>query len=110
MAQPRSTPVPVGRTVEQHRVEQHPDVATSLTNLAALYDFQGQYAQSEPLYQRALNILQKSLPADHPNLATGMENYATLLENLGRKAEAQQWQAKAEAARQLHAQKNSQAR
>lgn len=89
---------------------EHPDVAQSLNNLALLYKTQGQYAQAEPLYQRALNILQKSLPPDHPNLATGMENYATLLENLGRKEEAQQWQAKAEAARQLHAQKNSQAR
>ena len=89
---------------------EHPDVAQSLNNLAALYNSQGQYAQAEPLYQRALNILQKSLPADHPNLATGMENYATLLENLGRKEEAQRWLAKAVAARQLHAQKNSKAR
>ena len=85
-------------------------MAGSLNNLAACYHFQGQYAQAEPLYQRALNILQKSLPADHPNLATGMENYATLLEKLGRKEEAQQWHAKAEAARQLHAQRNSKAR
>ncbi len=89
---------------------EHPNVATSLNNLAALYRAQGQYAQAEPLFQRALKIWQISLPADHPNLATGMANYATLLENLGRKEETQQWQVKAEAARQLHAQKNSQAR
>ena len=34
----------------------HPDVATSLNNLAELYDTQGQYAQAEPLYKRALAI------------------------------------------------------
>ena len=89
---------------------EHPDVAHSLNNLALLYHTQGQDAQAEPLYQRALKIWQKSLPADHPDLATGMENYATLLDKLGRKEEAQQWQAKAEATRQLHAQKNSKAR
>jgi hypothetical protein len=27
----------------------HPDVATSLNNLAALYDVQGRYADAEPL-------------------------------------------------------------
>ena len=31
----------------------HPDVATSLNNLALLYYNQGQYAKAEPLYQRA---------------------------------------------------------
>ncbi len=34
----------------------HPDVATSLNTLAALYDTQGQYAAAEPLYKRALAI------------------------------------------------------
>lgn len=33
----------------------HPDVSTSLNNLAALYKAQGQYAQAEPLYKRSLN-------------------------------------------------------
>ena len=86
------------------------DATQGLNNLALLYKTQGQYAQAEPLYQRALKILQISLPADHPNLASVMANYAYLLDKLGRKEEAQQWQAKAEAARQLHTQKNSKAR
>ena len=34
----------------------HPDVATSLNNLAGLYHAQGRYAKAEPLYQRALAI------------------------------------------------------
>ena len=35
---------------------EHPNVAASLNNLAALYDTQGKYAEAEPLYQRALAI------------------------------------------------------
>src|SRR3954451_11488684 len=34
---------------EQALGPEHPHVATSLNNLAALYDSQGQYAQAEPL-------------------------------------------------------------
>ena len=30
----------------------HPDVATSLNNLAELYEAQGRYADAEPLYKR----------------------------------------------------------
>ena len=40
---------------------EHPDVATSLNNLAMLYYDQGQYAKAEPLYQRALAIREKAL-------------------------------------------------
>ncbi|MFZ3327054.1 MAG: tetratricopeptide repeat protein [Methylocella sp.] len=42
-------------------------MATSLNNLAALYDDQGQYAQAEPLYQRALTIGEKALGPEHPD-------------------------------------------
>src|SRR5262249_40986810 len=43
----------------------HPHVATSLNNLAGLYDAQGQYAQAEPLYQRALAIREESARLEH---------------------------------------------
>jgi len=45
------------------------DVATSLNNLAALYDSQGQYAQAEPLYKRSLAIREKAFGPDHPDVA-----------------------------------------
>ena len=32
----------------------HPDVAISLNNLAALYNDQGRYADAEPLYKRVV--------------------------------------------------------
>ncbi|MFM6224698.1 MAG: tetratricopeptide repeat protein, partial [Dolichospermum sp.] len=34
----------------------HPDVATSLNNLAFLYDSQGNYTEAEPLYIQALEM------------------------------------------------------
>jgi tetratricopeptide (TPR) repeat protein len=48
---------------------EHPDVATSLNNLAALYRDQGEYAAAEPLYKRALAIRDKALGPEHPLVA-----------------------------------------
>ena len=48
---------------------EHPNVATSLNNLAALYKAKGQFADAEPLYQRALAIREKVLGPDHPIVA-----------------------------------------
>ncbi len=56
----------------------HPDVATSLNNLAALYATQGQYAQAEPLYKRALAIQEKGLGQDPPSVAETLNNLALL--------------------------------
>ena len=50
----------------------HPSVATSLNNLAALYDAQGRYAQAEPLYRRALAIREKAFGPDHPDVALSL--------------------------------------
>jgi tetratricopeptide (TPR) repeat protein len=41
---------------------EHPVVATSLNNLAGLYRAQGQYAQAELFYKRALAIQEKAAP------------------------------------------------
>jgi nephrocystin-3 len=40
----------------------HPDVAQSVSNLAALYQMQGRLSEAEPLYKRALELRQKALP------------------------------------------------
>jgi tetratricopeptide (TPR) repeat protein len=45
----------------------HPDTATSLNNLAYLYQAKGDYDSAEPLYKRALEIAEKVLGAEHPN-------------------------------------------
>ena len=44
------------QAAEQALGPDHPDVAQSLSNLAALYYTQGQYAQAEPLFKRSLAI------------------------------------------------------
>ena len=76
----------------------HPNTATSLNNLAALYDNQGRYEQAEPLYQRALAILEKARPC-HPNLASCLDNYAALLQQMGRETEAAEMKERAKAIR-----------
>jgi tetratricopeptide (TPR) repeat protein len=77
-------PIPAVPLCGNHAGGEHPDVAQSLSNLAGLYQGTGRYVQAELLYQRALAILDKSLPSDHPNLAVVRENYAILLDQLGR--------------------------
>ncbi|MEH2057724.1 MAG: tetratricopeptide repeat protein [Nostoc sp.] len=56
----------------------HPDVATSLNNLALLYNSQGRYDQAEPLFLQALEIRQQVFGVNHPNTVTVRQN----LENL----------------------------
>ncbi len=46
--------------------DEHPDVATSLNNLAELYRSRGRYAEAEPLYKKALKMLEQLLGAGHP--------------------------------------------
>ena len=57
---------------------ENPAVATSLNNLAVLYDTQGQYAQAELLYTRSLAIREKALGPQHPAVARSLENMAAL--------------------------------
>jgi tetratricopeptide (TPR) repeat protein len=47
----------------------HLDTASSLNNLAWLYQQQGKYAEAQPLYQRALAIREQQLGPDHPDVA-----------------------------------------
>ena len=56
----------------------HPEVAASLNNLAELYRITGDYAKAEPLYQRALQILEQALGPTHPQVATSLNNLTVL--------------------------------
>ncbi|NIS69438.1 MAG: tetratricopeptide repeat protein, partial [Proteobacteria bacterium] len=66
----------------------HPNVATSLNNLALLYKAQGKYSEAEPLYKRALKIWEKALGKDHPHVAQSLNNLAAIYQAQGRYAEA----------------------
>ncbi len=67
----------------------HPDIGTSLNNLAALYDSQGKYAEAEPLYQRSFWIFYGSLGPEHPNVATVLNNYQNFLNTSGQASDEQ---------------------
>ena len=61
--------------------EKHPDYATSLNNLAFLYDSQGIYAQAEPLYKEALQIRKQVLGEKHPDYTNSLNNLASLYDS-----------------------------
>ncbi len=82
---------------------EHPNVATSLNNLAEVYRAQGKYAEAEPLYKRSLAIREKALGPEHPDVATSLENYAALLRKMDRATEAEPMEARAKAIRAKHA-------
>src|SRR5258705_5809012 len=66
------------RIAEQTHGPDHPNVATSLNNLAELYQAQGQYVQAEQLFRRALAINEKALGPDHPDVVRSLNNLAAL--------------------------------
>jgi tetratricopeptide (TPR) repeat protein len=73
---------------EQVLGHEHPDTATSLNNLAVLYDAQGNYSEALPLYQRALAIYEQVLGPEHPKTALSLNNLAYFYHNQGNYSEA----------------------
>jgi tetratricopeptide (TPR) repeat protein len=67
----------------------NPLFAQSLNRLASVHEQLGSYAAAEPLCERSLVILEKSLARDYPTLIEALHNYAFLLSKTGRKAEAE---------------------
>ena len=59
---------------EQHLGNAQIYTASSLNNLAEVYQNQGAYAKAEPLYLRALAIIEKILGSNHPNTIKVREN------------------------------------
>jgi CHAT domain-containing protein len=56
----------------------HPDFATAVNNLAALYHTMGSYERAEPLFQHALMIREKALGPEHPDVAASLINLASV--------------------------------
>jgi CHAT domain-containing protein/tetratricopeptide (TPR) repeat protein len=67
----------------------HPDVGTSLNNLALLYNSLGRLTEAEPLLKRALAIYENALGPDDPTVGTTLDNLAWVYENRGRYADAE---------------------
>jgi tetratricopeptide (TPR) repeat protein len=74
---------------EKARGPNHPDVATSLNNLAEFYRNQGRYVDAEPLYKRSLAIYEKALGPNHPDVAMSLNNLALLYHDQGRYVDAE---------------------
>ena len=75
--------------VRERLGEEHPDVATSLNNLAELYHDQERYQKAEPLYLQALDLRQRLLGEEHPDVADSLNNLALLYESQGRYQKAE---------------------
>lgn len=65
------------------------DLAGALNNLAQINAAQGHDDQAEPLYKRAVALLEKSLGLDTPEIAPELNNLAALYQRQGRFAEAE---------------------
>ena len=68
---------------------EHPDVATSLNNLALLYRAQGRYREAEPLYQEALALRKRLFRYEHPDVATSLHDLAGFYRAQGSYREAE---------------------
>ncbi|XHR83485.1 MAG: FxSxx-COOH system tetratricopeptide repeat protein [Gloeotrichia echinulata GP01] len=69
--------------------DEHPHVAFSLNNLAALYYSQGRYSEAEPLLLEALELFRRLLGDEHPCVASSLNNLAALYHSQGRYSEAE---------------------
>jgi tetratricopeptide (TPR) repeat protein len=69
--------------------DEHPNIATSLNNLAGLYQSKGRYAEALPLLRASLGDDKTPVRCDHPSVATSLNNLAGLYKSQGRYAEAQ---------------------
>ena len=55
-----------------------------MSNLAIMYNQQGDYGKAQPLYERALAIWEKTYGPDHPDVAHTLTDLAVLhLEQVG---------------------------
>ena len=68
---------------------EHTYTASSLSNLAGLYDEMGAYAKAEPLYQQALEIDQKVFGPESPSTAEILNNLGFLYAHTGDYAKAE---------------------
>jgi tetratricopeptide (TPR) repeat protein len=65
------------------------DLAEAQNNLALLYHIQGKYEQAEPLYQRVLEITEKTLEPDRVSVALTLNNLAELYRIQGKYKQAE---------------------
>lgn len=66
-----------------------PRFATTLNNLAAVYEREGRYTEAEQYLQQALMIDQKNHGGNHPTVSRDLHNLALLYDREGKDAESE---------------------
>ncbi|CAF1653328.1 unnamed protein product, partial [Adineta ricciae] len=61
----------------------HPNIATSYSNIGLVYNSMGDYPKALEYYEKTLSIQQYSLPANHPSIATSYNNIGSVYRNMG---------------------------
>jgi hypothetical protein len=61
----------------------HPDLATTLNNLALMLERQGNAAEAERCYRQAYDIARRGLPADDPLVTVSRDNLLAFLQSTG---------------------------
>ncbi len=69
---------------------EHPDVAQSLNNLAALYHSQGNYSEAEKYFLESLELWKSIFGAEHFQIATNLNNLAEIYREQGKYLKAEQ--------------------
>ena len=79
---------------------QHPNVASSYNNLAAVLGDQGDLNKAMEYHERAVGIRQQTLGAQHPDVGSSYSNLGTLLGVQGDLKKAMEYHERALAIRQ----------
>ncbi|CAD7699999.1 unnamed protein product [Ostreobium quekettii] len=75
-------------SAKKQLVENHPDIATSLNNLASVLRAQGNYEEAEALYREGLEMRKELFDDAHPDVAASLNHLALVLRNQGKYEEA----------------------
>ena len=77
---------------------EHPDTINAMENLAATYQYMGQYTEAEKLEMQVLDARNRILGVQHPQTITAMMNLAATYKCLGRHTEGEKLQIEAQEA------------
>ncbi|KAF2807493.1 TPR-like protein [Mytilinidion resinicola] len=69
---------------------EHPDMLSSMNNLAHMWKCRGRWAEAEELQVQVIEIRKRVLGAEHPDTLTSMNNLASTYWNQGRWKEAEE--------------------
>ncbi len=78
----------------------HINTLVTLDRLALVYREEGKFKDAEPLYQRAIGILERKTPEENLDLAYMAEQRAIMLRRMNREKEAAAWEGRAANPRQ----------